>query len=399
MNKHHFAIGISLALVTGTLLSVQAQASDENMSGHNDYSDKANWLCWPGKKGDACSSDMRTTVIKTDGSTTIENFKANPNAPIDCFYVYPTASKEQGELSDMIIKPEEQAVAREQAARFASVCRVYAPMYRQRTLAALVKASSLTEQPRTSYVDVRDAWNYYLKNENKGRGVVLIGHSQGSRMLKELLAKEIDGKPVQSRLISAIIPGGNVTVAKGADVGGEFKTIPLCHTASQTGCVIAYSSFRDNSPPPDNSRFGRPNEAGENLEDACVNPAELSGSDGKLHSYLASGVSPTVGDPRFTLAWTKGKQVKTPFVSVPGLLTAKCVKSGKFNYLAIHINVDPNSPRTSTLMGDIVKDGKVLKDWGLHLIDIDLVQGNLIDIVAKQSQAWQEANHNHLETK
>lgn len=93
-----------------------------------------NWLCWPGKIGNACKSDMRSTIIQADGSTAIEHFKADSKARIDCFYVYPTASKETTLLSDLKIQAEEKAVAREQAARFSSICRVYAPIYRQRTI-------------------------------------------------------------------------------------------------------------------------------------------------------------------------------------------------------------------------------------------------------------------------
>jgi hypothetical protein len=358
---------------------------------HNDYGDTANWVCWPGAKANACEADMRSTVIQADGSMAIEPFKANADAPIDCFYVIPTVSHDPGELSDMTVKVEEQAVAREQAARFASTCRIFAPMYRQRTLAALKKSSSLTAQPPTSYADVRDAWNYYLTHANRGRGVVLIGHSQGARMLKELVAKEIDGKPVQARLVSAILLGGNVTVAKGADVGGDFKTIPLCHSADQTGCVIAYSSFPENSPPPQNSLFGRPNTPGENLVDACVNPANLAGGEGELHSYLASGVSSVPGDPHFVDAWVKGKQVSTPFVSVTGLMTAQCVSTPQFNYLAVRVNDDAADLRTKEIHGDVVIKGKALRQWGWHLIDVDLAQGNLLDIVNHQSAAWLKA--------
>lgn len=334
---------------------------------------------------------MTSTVISRDGSMAIEPFKANPDAPVDCFYVYPTVSNDPGELSDMTVKVEEQAVAREQAARFASKCRIFAPMYRQRTLAALKKSSSLTAQPPTSYSDVSDAWKYYLAHASHGRGVVLIGHSQGARMLKELIAREIDGKPVQARLVSAIVLGGNVTVAKGSDVGGDFKTVPLCRSADQIGCVIAYSSFPENNPPPEDSLFGRPNTPGENLVDACVNPANLAGGEGELHSYLASGASSAPGDPRFADTWVKGKQVTTPFVSVPGLMTAHCVSTPPFNYLAIHVNGDPADARTKQIHGDVVVNGKALHQWGWHLIDVDLAQGNLLDIVDRQVAAWRKA--------
>ena len=80
------------------------------------------------------------------------------------------------------------------------------------------------------YNDVLDAWNHYLKHDNNGRGVVLIGHSQGSGVLSQLIRNEIDGKPIQSRIISALLLGTNVAVPKGKDVGGAFKQLPLCRT-------------------------------------------------------------------------------------------------------------------------------------------------------------------------
>lgn len=369
-------------------LSAQTQISSAVSPEHNDYRNTGNWLCWPGAKPNACEANMKSTVISADGSMVIESFKSDPDAPIDCFYVYPTVSLDPGELSDMSVKVEEQAVVREQAARFTAKCRMFAPMYRQRTITALKNARSLTSQSATPYSDVRDAWNYYLAHANQGRGVVLIGHSQGARMLKELIAQEIDGKQAQARLVSAILLGGNVTVVKGSDKGGDFKTIPLCGSADQTGCVIAYSSFRDNSPPPEKSFFGRPNVPGENLVAACVNPANLTGGKGTLHSYLASGVSSTPGDPRFADSWVKGKPVTTPFVSVPGLITAGCVSTPKFNYLAVHINDDPADVRTREIHGDLVVDGKVLDNWGLHLIDVDLALGNLLEIVDRQAKTW-----------
>ena len=384
-------LDVAACIFTASLscgLSAQAQTALTTPAEHNNYGDTANWLCWPGAQPNACEADLRSTVVNADGSMAVEPFKANPDAPIDCFYVYPTVSRDPGELSDMTVKAEEQAVAREQAARFGAKCRIFAPMYRQRTITALMKASSLTAQPVTSYSDVRDAWNYYLTHENHGRGVVLIGHSQGARMLKELVAREIDGKPIQARLVSAILLGGNVTVAKGSDAGGDFKKVPLCRSAGQIGCVIAYSSFPENSPPPEDSLFGRPNTPGENLVGACVNPASLTGGEGQLHSYLASGVSLAPGDQRFADTWVKGKQVTTPFVSVPGLMTARCVSTPQFNYLAVHVNGDPAAPRTRDIHGDVVLNGKTLHKWGWHLIDVDLALGNLLDIVERQTAAW-----------
>jgi hypothetical protein len=269
-------------LVTLMAVPVAAQTTEKN-----DYSKPENWLCRPGKANDACSVDLTTTVVAPDGKLTRETHTANPKAPIDCFYVYPTVSTDPGQNSDMSIDPAEQNVIRQQFARFGSQCRQFAPMYRQVTLAGLRTAlagGKLTLEQGVGYDDVVDAWNYYLKNDNNGRGVVLVSHSQGSYILTRLVAEEIDGKPIQSRLVSAIMMGATIPVAKGKDVGGAFKSIPLCRSVGQTGCVIAFSAFRSTIPPPGNTLFGRVTADG--MEAACTNPAALAGGSGQLRAYL-----------------------------------------------------------------------------------------------------------------
>jgi hypothetical protein len=367
----------------------------------NDYADKANWLCWPGATPNACDVDLSTTVVSADGSTRVESFKADPDAPIDCFYVYPTVSLDPGLLATMKIEPAETRVVEQQFARFGAACRLYAPVYRQFTLTALVAAmtghplADPKSRPLTPYFDVRDAWNYYLTHANHGRGVVLVGHSQGSGLLTALIKHDIDGKPAQKQLVLAILMGTRLAVPAGKDVGGDFATVPLCRQKGQSGCAIAYASFRDTAPPPANSLFGRPDQtepAG--LVAACVNPANLTGGEGELHAYLASGAGAIVTaatEPAPT--WTKGKAVTTPFVSVPGMLSARCAQTGDFNYLAIHVRPDPSGQRASDINGDVVYGGRVMPDWGLHLIDANLAIGNLVKLVADEGRAWSAKAH------
>jgi hypothetical protein len=391
-----FRLGAVVAVAGAMLLAGAAAAQDasESAPAPNDYSNKSNWLCWPGRTGDACDADLTTTIIASDGAMRVQPFKADPHAPIDCFYVYPTVSIDPGVISTMAVEPQEVNVAAQQFARFASVCHPYAPMYRQFTLTALVATMAgkplggAAVRPQVGYHDVVDAWNYYLAHENHGRGVVLIGHSQGSGVLTQLIKNEVEGKPAQRLLVSAILMGTSLAVPRDKDVGGDFTSVPLCRANSQLGCVIAYASFRDTSPPPENSRFGRPRTAGDGLVAACVNPANLAGGDGELKSYLPTRntiVAAAAAPPR---DWVEGKTVTTPFVSLPGLLSARCVSSPTFNYLAIHVKADPASPRTKDIPGDVVIGGVVQKDWGLHLIDANLAIGNLIDIVRDEGSAW-----------
>jgi hypothetical protein len=356
----------------------------------NDYSKEDTWLCRPGRQ-DACAVDLATTIVAADGKLKHEPWTANTKAPIDCFYVYPTVSNDPTANSDMIAGVEEKSVVHTQLARFASQCRIYAPLYRQVTLTALramLAGKPMAADRALAYTDVRDAWNYYLQHDNNGRGVVLIGHSQGSNVLTQLIRNEIDGTPLQSRIISALLLGTSLPVPKGKDVGGAFQHMPLCHAASQTRCVITYSSFRSTAPPPANSLFGRVQ--GENMIAACTNPAALAGGSGELHAYLAShGNDIIAGVEAEPGPWvTPPQPINTPFVSVPGMLTSECVSNDSGSYLAVTVHGDPAGPRAKDIVGDVVVDGQVRPDWGLHLIDVNLAIGNLIEIVGQQAKAY-----------
>src|SRR6516164_416453 len=350
----------------------------------NDYSDAKTWLCRP-EQPNACDVDLTTTVIGGGGTLTRETFKADPTAPVDCFYVYPTVSTDPTPISDMNPDPAELNVIRQQFARFASKCRPYAPLYRQVTLAGLRtrlagggRGGSLAQG--IQYDDVRDAWNYYLDHDNKGRGFVLVGHSQGSFILDELIRKEIDGKPVQSRMVSAILLGATLSVPRGKDVGGSFQHIPLCHSASQTGCVITYVSFRSTVPPPANTRFGRV--ADPQMVAACTNPAALAGGRGDLHAYLSTDGRTIVGTTKPKPWVTPDRPIETPWVSVPGLLTAECKSNETATYLEVTVHADPSGARTGDIIGDLTPD------WGLHLVDFNIAMGNLVQIVGEQAKAW-----------
>jgi hypothetical protein len=233
---------------------------------------------------------------------------------------------------------------------------------------------------------VKAAWADYLARDNGGRGVVLIGHSQGSGMLKRLLAEEIEGKPAARLLVSALLPGHNVLVPKGKDVGGDLKSTPLCRSAGQTGCVVSYVSFLADSPPPANSRFGRSEEPA--MQVACANPADLGGGGpAAARPYFVArgmGERATPFGP-----WSKdGTPVTTPFVSTPGMITVRCVADANGSYLAASATPAPNDARGDRIGGEVSIGPMVLKDWGLHLIDMNLAMGDLVALVGRQARAW-----------
>jgi hypothetical protein len=383
-------VSLAAILTFGLGSAVRASAEDAAAApAPADYANPALWLCLPDRQ-DACTESQDATIIAVDGKQTHETFHPAKNPFIDCFYVYPTVSNQPGGNSDLTITGAEKSVVNAQFARFAAKCRLFAPMYRQVTLTALRSMIAGTPIPvdrDLGYHDVLAAWNYYLAHENKGRGVVLVGHSQGSGVLTRLLKEEIDGKPIQAKLISAILMGTSLPVPKGADVGGAFKNIPVCRSNSQISCVIAFADFRANVPPPENSRFGK---APEGMQAVCANPASLGGGSGALDAYLSSRRISTGSDgPQEAFEWTQpAKLIDTSFVKVPGLLSAACVVDEHGSYLAVTLHPTPGGARVNDISGDIVVNGQVLEDWGLHLIDANLTMGNLVAIVGDETKAY-----------
>jgi hypothetical protein len=335
------------------------------------------WLCRPGQTPDPCTSNRAATSVTAGGATRPVPSPTLPAARrFDCFYVYPTVSAEPGDNADLAVQPAERAAAIVQASRFSQLCTVWAPMYRQVTVAGLAHADRTVVA--TAYASLLSAWRDYLAHDNRGRPIVFIGHSQGSAMLIKLLQTQVDPSPsLRRRMVSAILLGGNVQVPTGGVVGGTFRAIPACGSAKQTGCVIAYSSF--GSPPPANSLFGRAGQGVSELSGqggagsqqvVCVNPVTFSSTAGALQPFFLSAT-----------ARTPGVRVRTPWVTFPGLYSAQCQRSGGASWL--QVTAAPagavSRPTVSASLGP---------SWGFHLDDVNLALGNLVVDVGLEEAAY-----------
>jgi hypothetical protein len=358
-----------------------------------DYPRDSAWLCLPGRS-DICSTPLPTTALNPNGygSTGLSLVAKDP--PLDCFYVYPTVSNDQGMNSDLNVSEETRATE-SQFARFASVCRPFAPIYRQMTVAAVAAYSAgadISQPAAVAYRDVAAAWRNYLRRRNNGRPFVLIGHSQGSFMLQMLIAREIENNPsLASRMKLAIIPGFDVMVPQGQLVGGTFKKTPLCSHTGQTGCVMSWTSFREKNLPPEGALFGYSDQPGMTV--GCVNPA-LPGSKNwvRLDSYWFTRSSyPVPGGP---IQWSSEGPAPTPYVRTEGLVSAKCINEGPRGYLWVRTNADPSDKRTDRIGGEVAVLGMFLPGWGMHLIDIAEAQGDLIrQVGAISAQSRTAARH------
>jgi len=368
------------------LIAAPAMAQPSPAPAAVDYADEASWLCLPGRM-DVCDYPLPTMALDPAGYGARSEAAPAADPPIDCFYVYPTVSRDPGDNSDMNAGAEEQTATVVQLGRFSGICRAFAPIYRQATLgsiAAVLRGRDPAPIFAIAYADVLAAWRDYLAHRNNGRPFVLIGHSQGTIHLIRLLAEEIEGRPVAQRMLSALLIGYNVEVPEGGLTGGTFRTTPLCTRAGQTGCVVTYVSFRADSPPPPGALFGRAAAPGRTI--ACTNPAAL-GSDGAapLESYWFAGTTDLL---QAEIHWSSQGPPPAPFLHTQGLVSAACVHRGPLGYLAVTVNADPNDPRTDQIPGDVSFAGVRQPGWGLHLADVPIAQGDLIRLVEAQRDAF-----------
>ena len=345
-----------------------------------DYSKDASWLCLPGR-ADICSAPLPTVALNANGYGSVGRSVPAKDPPLDCFYVYPTVSRDNGLNSDLTMS-EEISAAAAQAARFSSVCKVYAPKYRQMTVASIVAFSvgqDVTKAAILAYGDVLAAWRNFQATRNRNRPFVLIGHSQGTLHLIQLIAREIENNPaVASRMKLAILPGFNVMVPQGKLVGGDFKKTPLCSRPGQAACVIAWTSFREKNAPPAGAIFGVATQPGMTV--ACVNPAKPGSPNWvSLDSYWAARSGYAI--PGGAIQWSSQGPPPTPWLRVEGLNSGRCVNDGARGFFSVRTNADPKDRRTDRIGGEVGIGGLFIPGWGMHLADISLVQGDLIRLV------------------
>jgi hypothetical protein len=274
----------------------------------------------------------------------------------------------------MTATPEVQRIVGAQAGRLTSRCRLFAPVYRQITSAGLRQdmENGAHLDFTGPYRDVRDAWRWYMAHENHGRGVVLVGHSQGTIVLQRLIAEEMDGKPSQRLLVSAFLAGDPLlAVPQGARVGGVFKSTPLCASAAEVGCVYVWADYLAGDTDAER-HFGRKPGAG--LVAGCVDPAAPSGGAGGLKAYLPRPGDAPLSDP--------------PWVEVVGQLSVSCV-DGPANDVA-EVRVLPGRFAERLTLALARPTGT--PGWGLHRLDVNLTQGDILDVIQAETRTWMRAH-------
>lgn len=366
------------------------------------YTGTSNWLCHPDLFGrsNVCNGNFDSTAVASDATATRLSYTPAAAPQVDCFYVYPTTSIDLAGNSDLNDDLQEQQTTALQFGRYGEVCRQFAPVYRQRTLTALGLTTftgalgGIDIAPNAgevAYADVLDAFKEYIANQSEGRGFILVGHSQGSGILRRLIAEEIESRPeLLSRFIAAHIPGTNVLVPTGRDVGASFQQVPACRSSSQLGCVVAYVTYRAGDPQLEDPRFGLSSEEG--TQALCTNPAALAGGQADLFPII-----PRQQPPVFRLLLIprgpggpyanpiSNLTVPTPYYSMPGQIKGECkVGPNGVSYLEASIVADPDDPRADDYPGEFIGG----TNWGFHLIDVSIAQGDLVRLAQQQAASY-----------
>ena len=345
------------------------------------YADDSTWLCRPGMAQNQCFVNrLDATAVHADLSTALETHTGSEDRPYDCFYVYPTVDLtstvgNHTDFSDLSLMLDPLL---SQAARLNASCRIFAPLYRQITIATFGSPDRARYQD-IAYGDVEDAFRRYLARDNGGRNFVIMGHSQGTFMVTRLIQNVVDGDPaLRARLIVALLIGGSVVVPEGQLVGGSFHDIPLCTREGQTGCAIAYRSYAEGFPPAGGTNVQGP----VGMDTACTNPAALAGGEGRfVKTYFPNRLH----QPLFQIVPDPG--FGTPFTLYADYYAGACVKDDRGrSYLQIRPRPGAGDQRPQPIpFGTaVVLSPSIL---GTHILDYNWAMGDLIRIVEKAAAA------------
>jgi len=177
----------------------------------------------------------------------LKHWQTTTDLKADVFYIYPTLNIEKKDprwnmpINDKIQydKIVNKAVYF-QASAFINAGQLYVPIYRQAHLRSYNQYKNGGKQALDlAYADVKKAFQYYLKNYNKGRPIIIASHSQGTTHAIKLLQEFFDAKPLQKQLIAAYIPGIAIKPS-------TFKQLKFMTKPYETGGFVTWNTFKKN---------------------------------------------------------------------------------------------------------------------------------------------------------
>jgi hypothetical protein len=279
------------------------------------------------------------------------------------FFVHPTSYFDRARWNAQVREPAAEAMTQQMlrgmASAFSASPDVWAPRYRQATFGAfLTEKADRTAALDLAYADVRAAFAAFVAAIPADKPIVLAGHSQGALHLKRLLADEVAGKPIASRIAAAYVIGWPVSLEHDLPRMG----LPACARAGQPGCVVSWQTFAEPADPK------------LTLEAYARMPAldgKLPGGTPFLCTNPLTGAPDSAAPPAANLGTLLPDATMSGARLLPGLVPARCGPQG-------FVLVGP-----PPAMGPYVLPGN-----NYHIYDIPLFWANLRADVAARVSAW-----------
>ena len=214
--------------------SYTGEAAFKSETGVPDYANIVYWAAHPDKKD---PSDTIPLPLK----------KTEKEKLADVFFLHPTTlvgirenENNNAKIDDPFINHKtDYSPIIYQASAFNESARVFAPRYRQAHIGMYSEKDSASKYTafNLAYEDVKNAFVYYLKNENKGRPIIIASHSQGTTHAIRLIKEFFDGKELSKQLICAYLVGMGVKK-------DTYEKIPICTDSTKTGCFVSWRTYR-----------------------------------------------------------------------------------------------------------------------------------------------------------
>lgn len=233
-------------LVTGTILVLFVSSCSDKYLAYKalygfksenktpDYSNLNYWAAHP---------------LKWDPSDSIPKplRKNKRDSLVDVFFLHPTIytmelkdSNLNADIDDAYLNAKtDYSSILYQASVFNQHARIYAPRFREAHISAYFTKDTLgsTNAFAMAYADIKSAFDYYLKNYNSGRPIIIASHSQGTTHALQLLKDYFENKPLQKQLVAAYLVGMRIPK-------DFFSSLKMCEDSLQTGCVCGWRTFR-----------------------------------------------------------------------------------------------------------------------------------------------------------
>ena len=231
-----FVVIVSFSGCNRTPFKLVSHFSENLIPVKPDYSKTEYWAALPNKIDQADQVPLKSDL--KDGQA---------EAKVDVFFLHPTIFTGKPEtqyewnadVNDLKMNESvDNSTILNQATVFNGSGKIYAPRYRQAHYHAFVTSDKNDKKQSLdiAYSDIKEAFEYYLKNYNQGRPIVIASHSQGTVHATRLIKEYFDNKHLQNQLVAAYLVGIRTPP-------NVFENIKPCKTGDETGCFVSWNTY------------------------------------------------------------------------------------------------------------------------------------------------------------